>query len=73
MTIKFTFILKSGKVFDCVVDLTEKQFSDTMNTIKLSFKEGLDAYVALNYCVVRLSECAVVDWEVLNEQKTEKS
>ena len=71
MKVKFTFILKSGKMYDCIVDLTENQFSSIINTVKTSFREGVNAYIILDYCIVRLSECAVTDWEVLNEQETE--
>lgn len=73
MKVKFTFILKSGKMYDCIVDLTDNQFSSIINTVKTSFREGLDAYITLDYCIVRLSECAVIDWEVLDEQETKKS
>ena len=73
MKVKFTFILKSGKMYDCIVDLTENQFSSIINTVKTSFREGVNAYIILDYCIVRLSECAVIDWEVFNEQETEKS
>ena len=73
MKVKFTFILKSGKMYDCIVDLTENQFSSIINTVNTSFREGVNAYITLGYCIVRLSECAVVDWEVLDEQETKKS
>lgn len=66
MRLKFTFYLKSGKVFDTIVeDLTAEQFNVIIRTVKTSFKEGVSACLTLNYCVVNLSECAVVDWEVL--------
>ena len=55
MKVKFTFILKSGKMYDCIVDLTENQFSSIINTVKTSFREGLDAYITLDYCIVRLT------------------
>ena len=73
MKVKFTFILKCGKMYDCIVDLTENQFSSIINTVKTSFREGVNAQIILNYCIVRLSECAVIDWEVLDEQETKKS
>ena len=73
MKVKFTFILKSGKMYDCIADLTENQFSSIINTVKTSFREGVNAQIILNYCIVRLSECAVIDWEVLDEQETKKS
>ena len=67
MKVKFTFILKSGKMYDCIVGLTENQFSSIINTVKTSFREGVNAQITLNCCIVRLSECAVIDWEVLDE------
>ena len=73
MKVKFTFILKSGKMYNCIVDLTENQFSSIINTVKTSFREGVNAQITLDYCIVRLSECAVIDWEVFDEQETEKS
>ena len=73
MKVKFTFILKSGKMYDCIVDLTDNQFSSIINTVKTSFREGVNACITLDYCIVRLSECAVIYLEVLDEQETEKS
>ena len=31
MKVKFTFILKSGKMYDCIVDLTENQQESASN------------------------------------------
>ena len=73
MTIKFTFYLKSGKVFDSIVGLTEKQFMSIINTVKTAMTQNLAGSVSLGTSLVRLSECAVVDWEELYEPKTEES
>lgn len=73
MTIKFTFYLKSGKVFDSIVVLTVEEFSSIVNTVKTAMTQNLAGSVSLGTSLVRLSECAVVDWEVLDEQETEKS
>lgn len=73
MTIKFTFYLKSGKVFDSIVVLTVEEFSSIVNTVKTAMTQNLAGSISLGTSLVRLSECAVVDWEVLDEQETEKS
>lgn len=73
MTIKFIFYLKSGKVFDSVVVLTADEFSSIINTVKTAMTQNLAGSVSLGTSLVRLSECAVVDWEELDEPKTEES
>lgn len=73
MTIKFTFYLKSGKVFDSVVVLTVNEFSSIISTVKTAMTQNLAGSVSLGTSIVRLSECAVVDWEELDEPKTEES
>lgn len=73
MTIKFTFYLKSGKVFDSVVVLTVDEFSSIISTVKTAMTQNLAGSVSLGTSIVRLSECAVVDWEELDEPKTEES
>ena len=73
MTIKFTFYLKSGKVFDSVAVLTADAFSSIINTVKTAMTQNLAGSVSLGTSLVRLSECAVVDWEELDEPKTEES
>ena len=73
MTIKFTFYLKSGKVFDSVVVLTADEFSSIVNTVKTAMTQNLAGSISLGTSLVRLSECAVVDWEELDEPKTEES
>lgn len=73
MTIKFTFYLKSGKVFDSIVVLTVEEFSSIVNTVKTAMTQNLAGSISLGTSLVRLSECDVVDWEVLDEQETEES
>ena len=73
MTIKFTFYLKSGKVFDSIVVLTADEFSSIINTVKTAMTQNLAGSISLGTSLVRLSECAVVDWEELDEPKTEES
>ena len=63
--IKFTFHLNSGKVFECVEELSDKIFIQMVETIRTTFREGLSGVLTFEDCCVRLSECAVVDWEVL--------
>ena len=72
MTIKFTFYLKSGKVFDSIVVLTADKFSSMINTVKTAMTQNLAGSISLGTSLVRLSECDVVDWEVLDEQETEE-
>lgn len=65
--IKFTFYLKSGKTFECIEELSVEQFLKSVEVCKVSMREGADAMLQFEDCCVRLSECAVVEWEVLNE------
>ena len=71
--VKFVFHLKSGKTFECIEELTTEQFMKTVNVVKTSMREGVDAMLCFEDCCVRLAECAVVEWEVLDEQTTEES
>ena len=73
MTIKFTFYLKSGKVFDSIVVLTVDEFRSIINTVKTAMTQNIAGSVSLGTSIIRLSECAVVDWEELDEPKTEES
>ena len=75
MTIKFTFLLKSGKTFDCIVKEYREVGMAYIQFAKSAFKKGHGSKTRMMFedCCVNLSECAVVSWEVLNEQKTEES
>ena len=64
--VKFIFYLKSGKTFECIEELTEELFKDMALAIKTSMTEDVSGSLFFSSCCVRLSECAVVDWEVLN-------
>ena len=66
--VKFTFILSSGARFENIVELTDEQYTTLIRTIKTAFRQGIDGEVTLNNCVVKLGECAVVDWEVLENE-----
>lgn len=75
-TIKFVFHLKSGKTFECIESLSANQFLEAVKTCKESMREGIDGILCFEDCCVRLSECAVVEWEDLeveDEQTTEES
>lgn len=71
--VKFIFHLKSGKTFECIEELTAEQFNKVVNIVKSSMKDGIDGMICFSDCCVRLSECAVAEWEVLNESKAEES
>lgn len=64
---KFVFHLKSGKTFECVEELDEGKFLQVVDTIKTSMRDGAEGVVFFIDCCVRLSECAVVEWEVFDE------
>ena len=66
-TVKFVFHLKSGKTFECVEELSAEQFLQTVEVCKEAFKQNRDGVLMFEDCCVRLSDCAVVEWEVLNE------
>ena len=63
--VKFRFHLKSGKTFECLEELSSAEFLKTVAVVKTSMREGVDAMLCFEDCCVRLSECAVVEWEVL--------
>lgn len=65
--IKFIFHLKSGKVFECVEELNDRMFLQVVDTVKTTFREGVNGSLQFGDCCIRLSECSVVEWEVLNE------
>ena len=63
--VKFVFHLKSGKLFECIEELSIEQFRKAVNTLNTSMKEGVNGVLCFEDCCVRLSEVAVVEWEVL--------
>ena len=65
LKVKFIFYLKSGKVFDTVVEMTQEEFLSIVDIIKESFSKEGKGYICLVTCLVNLNECAVVDWEEL--------
>lgn len=66
MTVKFVFHLKSGKTFECIEEeLSQEDFASLVNVAIASMKDGVSGVLVLTGCCVRLSECAVVEWEVL--------
>lgn len=70
--VKFVFHLKSGKTFLCIEELSAEQFVKSVDTCKTAMREGVDGMLCFEDCCVRLSECAVVEWEVFNEQEETK-
>lgn len=70
--VKFTFHLKSGKTFECFEELSAKEFLKAVEVVNVSMRDGREAVLRFEDCCIRLSECAVVEWEEINEQKTEK-
>ena len=66
MNMKFTFHLKNGKTFECVEKQTAEELQKTIEVIKLSMRDGINAYVSFDNCCVRIAECAVVEWEELS-------
>lgn len=63
--IKFKFILKSGKTFECIEEISGDEFMKMVGVIGTSMREGVDGVVTFADCCVRLSECAVVEWEAM--------
>ena len=72
-TVKFVFHLKSGKLFECLEELSIKQFKQMVNVCKTAMRDGVEGVLSFSDCAVRLSEVAVAEWEVLNEPKAKKS
>lgn len=63
---KFKFHLKNGVVFEHYAeDLTEEEFFRVVDTVKRSFLKNTDAVITINDCIIRVSDCSVVEWEVL--------
>lgn len=65
--VRFVFQFKSGKTFECFEGLSAEQFLKTIDTIKTSMREGVDGMLCFEDCCVRLAECSVVEWVVLDE------
>ena len=65
MNIKFKFYLKSGKVFECIEELSAEQFKQIVDTCHITFRDNNSGVLRFEDCCVRLSECAVIEWEVL--------
>ena len=63
--VKFIFHLKNGKTFECIEELNTEQFLKTASVIKTAMRDGVNGMICFDDCCVRLSECAVVEWEVL--------
>ena len=66
--VKFKFYLKSGGVFECVEHLSEGKFVEIIKVVKTSMTEGIDASVCFEDCCVRLSDCSVIEWEILEDE-----
>ena len=64
---KFIFHLKNGNTFSCIEEVTKESFNKVVNTIRLGMRENISGTVRFNDCCIRLSDCSVVEWEVINE------
>ena len=65
--VKFKFLLKSGKNFECIEELEAEQFVSMIDVIKTSMRDDNSGFLCFEDCCVRLSECAVIEWEVIDE------
>ena len=65
--VKFVFHLRSGKTFECIEELSAEQFLKAVDVVKVGMREGINGMLQFEDCCVRLAECAVVEWEVLDE------
>lgn len=65
--VKFTFHLKNGKTFSCIEEVDNDMFEKFVTTVSVSLKEDRSAMVIFSDCCIRLSDCSVVEWEVINE------
>lgn len=70
VNVKYVFHLKSGKTFECIEKLTPAELLKAIDIIKTSMREGVDGMILFEDCCVRLSDCAVVEWEVLDEEQS---
>lgn len=62
---KFKFHFKNGKTFECIEELESEMAVSMVSTCKSSFRDNIDAVLCFEDCCVRLSDCSVVEWEVL--------
>lgn len=68
MIIKTTFILKCGKTVENISELTTEELKKIVETVRTSFREGLDGCITLEDCCIRLSECAYAEWELMSDE-----
>ena len=68
MKIKMSFILKSGKVFENISEMTSEEVKKVVETVRVAFREDTGGCVILEDCIVRISECAVVGLELMSDE-----
>ena len=64
------FYLKTGKIAENIVRVSSENYEEFVDKLLYLFNDG--GNLCMGQSLVRLSECVVVDWEVLNEQEAEK-
>lgn len=69
--VKFIFHFKSGKTLESICSLSLEKFKEICNTMKTAFTEDVSGCVTLEDCIVNLSECAAVEWEVFEDEQEE--
>lgn len=69
MKVKFVFHLKSGKTIESISTfLKVDKFREIYNTLRTSFTEGVTGSITLEDCIVSLSDCEAVEWEVFESE-----
>ena len=67
MKVKFSFILKNGRDVEVIVDDEKEKLEKVVDVISTAFTNNLEAVARLNTTLVRISDCSVAEWEILDE------
>ena len=70
-TVKFKFILKNGVTFDTIGTMNSEAYEKVKGIIKESFTNDCSGIIEFPCSVVRLSDCSVVDWEIVKTEVEE--
>lgn len=67
MTVKFSFILKNGRDVVVTTEDKEENINEVLNVISTAFLNNLESVAKIDSTLVRISDCSVAEWEIINE------
>ena len=73
-TVKFNFILKSGKEFSAIAyNRPVEETNALIEVVKQTFQNGTGGFMWVENSLIRLDDCSVIDWEQLDLKEVEDS